>query len=80
MFTLIEGCCLSRISSEKANNGIMLTWNPVKYAEKYVIYRMGPGDEEMKAYKTIPASQTSFLDQTNTDGYYFYRVIPQLRL
>ena len=68
---------VQNLQARKANNGIMLTWNPVKYAEKYVIYRMGPGDEEMKAYKTIPASQTSFLDQTNTDGYYFYRVIPQ---
>ncbi|HHX38275.1 MAG TPA: hypothetical protein GX717_09890, partial [Clostridiaceae bacterium] len=65
------------LKAQRAQGGILVSWDPVKYAEEYAIFRMAPGDEKMTLYKTIDSSKSMFLDRTNVEGYYFYRVIPR---
>ncbi|HHX36611.1 MAG TPA: hypothetical protein GX717_01360 [Clostridiaceae bacterium] len=65
------------ISAKAHGKGIQLTWEKVAGAEEYVIYRRSPSDNAMTLHVVVNADATTWYDDTDVNGYYFYRIIPR---
>ncbi len=63
---------LSFTAKAEPNGRVRLNWLPVDEAAAYQIYRQGPSDDILQIH--VRSAGATYIDQTPTDGVYYYAV------
>ena len=68
---------VKKLKIKAVKGGAKITFQKVKGAKKYLVYRASKEDGPYKKVKTLKAKQTSFTDKKAKKGKNFYRVVVQ---
>ena len=68
---------VKKLKIKAVKGGAKITFQKVKGAKKYLVYRAAKEDGPYKKVKTLKAKQTGFTDKKAKKGKNFYKVVVQ---